>query len=143
MSSFRSFTLAAAVLLAAMVPASAQNMNATPNYGTVNLRSGFTPDPNVVAVQSGGSIDARRIDSACAGFITAAPDVRLVYSAGSLPLIISVASRGDTTLVINGPDGKPTQLTFLDDGYIDYFGRPWAQNWEKHFEAGWDRPGEK
>jgi hypothetical protein len=106
MSSFRSITLAASVLLAAAVPASAQNMNATPNYGTLNLRSGFTPDPSVVALQSGGNIDARGIDSACAGFITAAPDVRLVYSAGSLPLIISVAARADTTLVINGPDGR-------------------------------------
>ena len=106
MSSFRSFTLAASVLLAAAVPASAQNMNATPNYGTLNLRSGFTPDPSVVRVQSGGSLDARTIDSSCAGFITAAPDVRLVYSAGSLPLIISVASGADTTLVVNGPDGR-------------------------------------
>ncbi|MBM3818010.1 MAG: hypothetical protein FJW14_03170 [Acidimicrobiia bacterium] len=43
--------------------------------------------------------------------------------------------------IVNGPDGKPTQLTFLDDGYIDYFGRPWAQNWEKHFEEGWQKPG--
>ena len=42
--------------------------------------------------------------------------------------------------IVNGPDGRPTQLTFLDDGYIDYFGRPWAQNWEKHFEQGWERP---
>ena len=42
--------------------------------------------------------------------------------------------------IVNGPDGRPTQLTFLDDGYIDYFGRPWAQNWERHFEQGWERP---
>jgi hypothetical protein len=42
--------------------------------------------------------------------------------------------------IINGPDGRPTQLTFVDDGYVDYFGRPWAQNWEKHFEQGWERP---
>jgi hypothetical protein len=42
--------------------------------------------------------------------------------------------------IINGPDGRPTQLTFLDEGYIDYFGRPWAQNWEEHFEQGWQRP---
>jgi len=42
--------------------------------------------------------------------------------------------------IVNGPDGRPTQLTFLDAGYIDYFGRPWAQNWEKHFEQGWERP---
>ena len=106
MSSFRSFTLAASVLLAAAVPASAQNTNATPNYGTLNLRSGFTPDPTVVRVQSGGSLDAASIDSSCAGFITTAPDVRLTFEAGSLPLIISVASGADTTLVVNGPDGR-------------------------------------
>lgn len=44
--------------------------------------------------------------------------------------------------IINGPDGRPTQLTFFDEGYIDYFGRPWAQNWEEHFEQGWERPDE-
>ena len=43
--------------------------------------------------------------------------------------------------IVNGADGRPTQLTFLDDGYVDYFGRPWAQNWEKHFEQGWKKPG--
>ena len=106
MSSFRSFALAASVLIAAAVPASAQDMNGTPNYGTMNLRTGFTPDPAVVRVQSGGTLDASTIDSTCAGFITAAPDVRLVYSAGSLPLIISVASGADTTLIVNGPDGR-------------------------------------
>jgi hypothetical protein len=41
--------------------------------------------------------------------------------------------------IVNGPDGRPTQLTFVDDGYVDYFGRPWAQNWEQHFEQGWER----
>ena len=40
--------------------------------------------------------------------------------------------------IVNGPDGRPTQLTFSDEGYIDYFGRPWAQNWEEHFEQGWE-----
>jgi hypothetical protein len=44
--------------------------------------------------------------------------------------------------IINGPDGRPTQLTPLDPGYIDYFGRPWAQNWEAHFEQGWEKPTE-
>jgi len=42
--------------------------------------------------------------------------------------------------IVNGPDGRPTQLTPVDDGYIDYFGRPWAENWEKHFEKGWKKP---
>lgn len=44
--------------------------------------------------------------------------------------------------IINGPDGRPTQLTPVDDGYIDYFGRPWAQNWEKYFEQGWEKPND-
>jgi hypothetical protein len=42
--------------------------------------------------------------------------------------------------IVNGPDGKPTQLIPGDPGYIDYFGRPWAQNWEDHFEKGWKKP---
>jgi hypothetical protein len=41
--------------------------------------------------------------------------------------------------IVNGADGRPTQLTFVDPGYIDYFGRPWAQNWEVHFEQGWEK----
>lgn len=95
----------AAVALTAL-PAAAQNFNADPNFGTLSLRAGFTPDPQVVAVQSGGSINAESLSSSCRGFISNAPDVRLHYSSGSYPLILSVASRADTTLVVNGPDGS-------------------------------------
>jgi hypothetical protein len=42
--------------------------------------------------------------------------------------------------IVNGPDGRPTQLIFGDPGFVDYFGRPWALNWEEHFEKGWQRP---
>jgi hypothetical protein len=42
--------------------------------------------------------------------------------------------------ILNGPDGRPTQLIFIDEGYIDFFGRPWAQNWEQHFEQDMERP---
>jgi hypothetical protein len=42
--------------------------------------------------------------------------------------------------IVNGPDGRPTQTIFLDEDYIDYFGRPWAQNWVEHFEQGWEQP---
>ena len=37
-------------------------------------------------------------------------------------------------------NGRPTQTTKADPRYIDYYGRPWAQNWEKYFEVGWDKP---
>ena len=110
--------LAMAVSAAAIfvIPASAQNLNGRPNFGTLNLRSGFSPDPRVVPVVSGGNIDASRIRSDCRGFISANPDVRVVYSRGSLPLIISVASSSDTTLVVNGPDGR---FRCDDDGGVN------------------------
>lgn len=97
----------AATASVAVIPASAQNVNLRPNFATVNLRTGFARDPNVVNVRSGGNIDASRLGANCRGFISNAPDVRLNFVAGSrLPLIISANSRADTTLVINGPDGR-------------------------------------
>ena len=42
--------------------------------------------------------------------------------------------------IVLGPDGRPSQVTPFDEGYIDFLGRPWAQNWEKFFEQGWERP---
>lgn len=103
--------LAAGVALAAVAiaPASAQNFSLTPAYGAVNLTSGFTPDPVVVNVQSGGPVNAASGPGAgagCTGFIANAPDYRVNYTAGSLPLIISVASGADTTLVINDANGN-------------------------------------
>ena len=105
MSTHRLFAAAAACLLAA-IPAAAQDFNADPNYGVVNLRAGFNPDPQVIGLRSGGQINAQSVSNSCRGFISSAPDVRLVYSAGNLPLIISARSSADTTLVINGPDGS-------------------------------------
>jgi hypothetical protein len=39
-------------------------------------------------------------------------------------------------------NGRPTQLTGASDRFVDYYGRPWAKNWEKYFEAGWEKPEE-
>ncbi len=41
---------------------------------------------------------------------------------------------------IKDVNGRPTQLTAADPNYVDYYGRPWAKDWEKYFEAGWDKP---
>jgi hypothetical protein len=43
---------------------------------------------------------------------------------------------------LRNTNGRPTQLTGSDPRYIDYYGRPWAQNWEKYFEVGWDKPAD-
>lgn len=103
-------------LLGSGAPLLAQDVSRQPNFGSLSLRSGFTPDPRVVSVRSGGEIDAQTIGPDCQGFISDAPDLRLFYTAGSLPLIISVASATDTTLVVNGPDG---QWYCDDDGGVN------------------------
>src|SRR5688572_1951980 len=41
---------------------------------------------------------------------------------------------------IQNTNGRPTQLTNADPRFVDYYGRPWAKNWEKYFEADWERP---
>lgn len=93
-------------LAAFAIPASAQDINGEPHFGSVSLTAGFADDPYVVTLRSGGSVDSSRLGNGCRGFVSTRPDVRLNYSAGSLPLIISVDSNSDTTLVINGPDGR-------------------------------------
>ena len=76
-----------------------------PAYGTIGLVTGFTPDPHRVAIQAGGDIDASVVG--CAGWIARAPDYRVNWTGGSsLPLVFSVASDSDTTLVINDAQGN-------------------------------------
>ncbi len=108
----RNLTLSAAASALAVFAmagaAEAQDWSLNPSYGSVSLVSGFSPDPYLVSLQSGGSIDtSRSIGGSCRGFVANAPDFRLHYQAGNiLPLIISVSSNADTTLVINAPDGN-------------------------------------
>ncbi len=44
---------------------------------------------------------------------------------------------------IKNVDGRPVQLTKDNPDFIDYYGRPWAQNWEKWFEQGWEKPDDE
>jgi len=42
---------------------------------------------------------------------------------------------------IKDVNGRATQLTPTDPDFVDYYGRPWAQDWDKYFEKGWkDKP---
>ena len=98
---------ATACALAFAGAASAQDYNATPNYGDITLAPGFTPDPYLVSLRAGGDMSASSAGSGCSGYITRAPDYRLNWSGkGSLNLKISVLSKADTTLVVNGPNGE-------------------------------------
>jgi hypothetical protein len=44
---------------------------------------------------------------------------------------------------IYNTDGRPKQVTASDPRFVDYYGRPWAKNWEKYFEKDWDKPQEE
>jgi hypothetical protein len=41
---------------------------------------------------------------------------------------------------VHNVNGRPKQLSRSDPDFVDYYGRPWAQVWEKYFEQGWDKP---
>lgn len=79
-----------------------------PNYGEVQLSSGVFGDPHVLDLDAGGYVDMQGRLASCAGFITEQPDYRILFEPGeqAAPLIFSVNSAVDTTLVINGPDGR-------------------------------------
>lgn len=105
----RTVLLASAVvaaLMAAAGSAAAQNPSSPATSGGTRVRAGFTPDPIRVNIYSGGSVDASRLGGACVGMIASAPDYEFTYTAGSFPLSFGVVSSGDTSLVINGPDGR-------------------------------------
>lgn len=104
---FRTALAATAGLAALAGSAFAQDLGASPTYGSVSLNAGFTPDPYSVSLQSGGSIDAgSALGGSCRGFIASAPDFSVNYSAGGWPLIISATSNADTALVVNDANGN-------------------------------------
>jgi len=85
----------------------AQDFTLNPTYGATNLVADASkPYFGALNLESGGNVDASGLGSGCVGFVANAPDYRLNYTPGTSPLIFSVASNYDTTLVINGPDGR-------------------------------------
>ncbi|MCC6735748.1 MAG: hypothetical protein IT534_06425 [Bauldia sp.] len=90
--------------------------NLEPVFGTVDIDTGFTPDPHVTDITVGGPVDIAAtpdMGDACWGFTTAEPTLRLNYVAGStFPLYIyAVAESSDIVLAVNNPDGT----WFCDD----------------------------
>ena len=81
----------------------------SPHFGTVRLRAGFTPHPNVTEVEAGGPIDASYLGGDCVGFASESPDLRLHWSGSAKSLIVVFAANDDTddaTLIVNMPDGS-------------------------------------
>ena len=100
------FAVVALVAAVPAVPAVAQDSSQSPVFGSVMLSAGFDDDPLQRRFRAGGPNNASRLPGACTGYVGTAPDFRVTYSAGSAPLIFRSVSLADTTLVINGPDGR-------------------------------------
>ncbi|WAC59656.1 hypothetical protein [Brevundimonas sp. SL130] len=77
-----------------------------PNFGSVNLETGFTPDPHEKTILAGGSIPAASAKSGCEGKVSAAADYQVVFEPGSMDLTFLVEASEDTTLLINAPNGR-------------------------------------
>ncbi|MBA4808787.1 hypothetical protein [Brevundimonas sp.] len=86
--------------------AGAPNTDLEPNFGSVRLRSGFTPDPHVKSILAGGSIPASSAKSGCEGKVSAAADYQVFFEPGSMDLTFLVEASEDTTLLINTPNGR-------------------------------------
>jgi hypothetical protein len=83
----------------------------SPTYGSVELSSGFAPDPYRTYLTAGGNINLNVLGYN--GFVAEAPDVDFYYEAGGFPLYIYVEEQDtDCVLLINGPSG---QWYFNDD----------------------------
>lgn len=80
-----------------------------PYFGSAELTAGFTPDPHVITVTAGGSVDVATgtYGNECRGHASSAPDYKLNWSGNSSRLqIYFVADDGsDATLVVNSVDG--------------------------------------
>jgi hypothetical protein len=83
------------------------NWRAAPTYGTIDLSSGFTPDPYLRSIAAGGANEVALGGSECTGYIhAAAPDLDLNYRAGQYQLSIYAKSDTDITLIVNAADGR-------------------------------------
>ncbi|MBK8171914.1 MAG: hypothetical protein IPK60_16405 [Sandaracinaceae bacterium] len=83
------------------------NVTGAPNFGERVIAATFAPDPLTVEVNSGGPFQVREANiGPCTGFVTARPDFNLrVTSAMPFLRIFMEAQAGDTTLIINRPNG--------------------------------------
>jgi hypothetical protein len=88
----------------------ALTVSGRPNFGARRVAPGFPRDPMRVNVVSGGNVDAsqQNLGQGCTGFVTAQPDLNITLTGTSPSLRVyvdRVRGNGDTTLIINKPDG--------------------------------------
>ncbi|WP_136253972.1 hypothetical protein [Onishia niordana] len=103
----RCATLVALPLLCLAGSAQALNWQASPLYETIELKSGFEPDPHQITLSAGGSTAASEAGPNCSGYVNGdQPDLDINFEASQYPLTIYVESAADTTLVVYDANGN-------------------------------------
>lgn len=100
------------------------NWRQQPTFGSIALSAGFTPDPYIANVVSGGSIDASSLDlgADCVGYTASAPDYRVNWSGSSSELYLFFAAENDgddTTILVSKPDGSWVCNDDIDTGNLN------------------------
>jgi hypothetical protein len=135
----RSFVWSAIAALFCVLAFTSTAFGQASNFGTISLRSGFTPDPHVANGTSGGNIQASTMNSSCRGYVTQRPDHILQLGTSFGWLRIFAESTADTTLVIRTPQG---QVLCADDtfdrnpGIEQGFGAGTYQIWVGSYTQG-------
>lgn len=74
-------------------------------YIVINPAAGFPLDPFLVSLQAGGTVTATTLTEGCTGYVSANPAVTVDYKGSADLLRAFFYSDGDTTLVVETPDG--------------------------------------
>lgn len=87
-----------------------------PNFGSAELTSGFADDPYPIDMVSGGGVDTTYLGGSCVGWAAVSPDFRVFWN-GTGFLRFYFVGEGDTSLIINTPDGS----FYCNDDSFDTF----------------------
>jgi hypothetical protein len=84
------------------------DFSADPTFGEERLEAGFVPDPYEVQLVSGGEVSVDYLEDGCVGYAAIEPDFRLHWTgtSGELRVLFVASEGGDTTLIVNRPDGS-------------------------------------
>ncbi len=94
------------VLFLFQIPNTSENDT---TYGSIRLAAGFSDDPYIVQITSGGNVNANSISDGCSGYVGNTPDFRLHWTGKTSELRIffeSEYSFEDTTIIIKLPNGQ-------------------------------------
>jgi hypothetical protein len=84
--------------------------DAIPLFGSTSLESGFSPDPHILEVEAGGSVDTTEFSPAC-GYTSYHPAFVLDWQGGDvletfLRIFFTPGDGTDTTLLVHTPEGE-------------------------------------